>query len=200
MVRKYLNESERIFVVFGYCSEPYYRYLKHINNLVVMKDSKLRGTAGQLITILEKYDDVKNVLVLNGDLLISSKCLENIVSEARTSKDPLTMFLLKRKFKYGVIDLSGDKPRWIEKPEFLTVTGIYSIDAKVLYKIIREIGSDYIDMNKIVEHMWNTGLRVGYKCLECGEDDIVDIGTPLDFIKSLSLLSEDDIYDPSTRC
>ncbi|NPA22888.1 MAG: NTP transferase domain-containing protein [Crenarchaeota archaeon] len=200
-LRRLLDKDERIFVVLGYCSEPYYRYLRYRRDIVLIKDDELRGTAGQVKKVLEKHgENLNDVLLLNGDIYISERCLSEIVSRARSSEEEVTMFLLRRKFKYGVVELVNGSFRWIEKPSFLTVTGIYKMRAEILRKILYEMSRDRVDMNEVVGKMRDVGVRIGLTCLDCGEDELVDIGTILDFVKSLSLLNEDDIYDPSTRC
>ncbi|NPA69485.1 MAG: hypothetical protein GXO26_01635 [Crenarchaeota archaeon] len=196
-IEKLLRENERIFLIFGYCCEPYYRYLKY-RNVNVIVDERLRGTAGQLRPLIDNFN-ISDALILNGDLLISDKCLREIFNRSRESRSKFIIFLLKRKFKYGVIDLSGKTPRWIEKPSFLTVTGIYKVDMSLMKKILEEIGKDHVDMNEVVTYLHESGIDVEYVCLNCDEDDIIDIGTPLDFVKSLTLLNKDDIYVTSAR-
>ncbi len=196
-IEKLIYENERIFIIFGYCSEPYYRYLKY-RNINIIVDNKLRGTAGQLKALLNNFN-IGDILLLNGDLVISDTCLKEIFEKSRRSKSRFIVFLIKRKFKYGIIDLSEKTPRWLEKPSFLTVTGIYKIDMSLMNKVLNDIGKDHVDMNEVIAYLHEHDIDVEYICLSCEEDDIIDIGTPLDFVKSLTLLNKDDIYVTSAR-
>jgi len=191
-VEKFLHEDERIFIIFGYCSEPYCRYLKY-RNVNVVQDYKLRGTVGQLKILLDGFN-IREALIINGDLVISERCLEEIFKKCRESTSRFVMFLLERKFKYGVIDMSSNVPRWVEKPSFLTVTGIYKIDMELVREILDRASREFMDMNEFVTYLQEHNVSMEYVCLSCSEDDIIDVGTPLDFVKSLTLLNKDDIY------
>jgi len=199
-IREVLKDS-KIVIVSGYCAYPYERYLRYLN-VETLVDSKLRGTAGHLKNVYLKYR-FKNIILINGDLYISKRCIENIMKKVETCIDSgnvLTIFTIRRKFKYGII-ISDGELRWVEKPEFSTISGIYYINLEAIYPILEHLETmyDMVDMNILFRELVSRKVNVSYIDLECLEDDVIDIGTHLDYIKTVSLLNEDSIYHPMSR-
>ncbi len=181
--------------MLGYCSRPYCKYLSKLDVNVIV-DNELRGTAGHILTLAQHVKNLEDILLINGDLYISENCIRKILSSIELCRNyDISIFTLRRTFKYGVIEHGENSVQWIEKPKFNTVTGIYYIKLSRVLSTIQYLSNlrKVVDMNMLVSELSRYRYAISCIDLNCDEDDIIDIGTHIDYIKTLSLLSEDNI-------
>ena len=187
-----------IIIVLGYAGIPYFDGLSTITNKIFSKgevkiiiDSKLRGTAGHLRTILRSMRS-SYILLINGDLVLDRKSCEEIakhaisvLSEGRTD---VLIFCVKRRVRFGVIkyDSDGRFIDWVEKPHIDTVAGIYIISKDVAQRILCEL-SDPVDMNVFIKLASTRGFRVHVSQIS---GFVEDIGVIEDYLRVSTMLSE----------
>ncbi|HJH29549.1 MAG TPA: glucose-1-phosphate thymidylyltransferase [Methanosarcinaceae archaeon] len=129
-------------------------------------------------------------VVLNGDVLISSDYLANLIS--REEDAVLTVKEVENPSDFGVIEISGKKvTKIIEKPEVpptdLANAGIYLFDDSIFDFIDKTTLSERgeLEITDSLQMLIDSGANVGYEILE---HDWIDVGRPWDMLDANELL------------
>ena len=129
-------------------------------------------------------------VVLNGDVLISSDYLANLIS--REEAAVLTVKEVENPSDFGVIETSGERvTKIIEKPEVpptnLANAGIYLFDDSIFEFIDKTTLSERgeLEITDSLQMLIDSGVNVGYEILE---HDWIDVGRPWDMLDANELL------------
>lgn len=116
-----------------------------------LQESEKLGTAGAL-SLLPNIDDLKSVLVMNGDILTTSDFINLLhFHEDQQSEITISAVDYQIEIPYGVIKYDGTKVKGIEeKPsqQFFCNAGIYALSNKVLSKIPED---KFFNMTDLIE-------------------------------------------------
>lgn len=185
-VRRLCNMSiTQIYISVNYLSEVIKGYFgdgsKFGVDISYLHENKKLGTAGAL-SLLPNCDDLKSILVMNGDVLTTSDFI-NLFHFHEEHQSAITIGAVDYhvEIPYGVIQYDGAKVKsLLEKPSqhFFCNAGIYALSNTVLKKIPK---NQFWNMTDLIE-----------QCLT--EEDVVsvfpvheywsDIGTPADLDKA----------------
>ncbi len=188
-----------IIVVLGYAAAPYFDPLRTVLKRAfegvetsVVFDSKLRGTAGHLKTILHLLHS-EYILLVNGDLVIdevSGNSISNCLREVLSKRDAdIVIFCIQRPIRFGLVKYTSERvfESWLEKPMVDTVAGIYIIRRDVIDKILSRTDEN-IDMNIFVRIAHSEGFKVKVAQIS---GLVEDIGVVEDYLRVVTMLSED---------
>ncbi len=123
---------EEIYVVANYKLEKYQKLFEERNDINIIVQEDLTGTAEALNTCSFIEDDF---IVINGDVVVSKNDLSNL-TESFGGDFSIMAVENKRPEKYGVLSIENDKVRDIhekpEKPENpLVNTGVYIFNPEI---------------------------------------------------------------------
>ncbi len=177
---------EKIFLISAYLKEITYQYFKYLrriyNKIQLVLDDKLRGTAGQLLSV-KKFLNNDVVIVINGDVLSN---YEKIITEGIDYHDKVQADLtiisreIEISLRFGILQCSNGKVnKWIEKPKVKhrVSMGIYIIN-KYLLDTLED--KKFIDMNEWVNSLIQKNYNVYTYCLN--DVEFIDIGTLSDYL------------------
>ena len=180
---------EKILLVSAYLREITYQYFKYLRRIYskvqLVLDDKLRGTAGQLLSV-KKFLSNDVVIVINGDVLSD---YEKIITEGIDyhSKVQADLTIISREIevplRFGVLQCSNGKvSRWIEKPKvkYRVSMGIYIINKHLLNTLEYE---KFVDMNEWVNSLIERNYNIHTYCLN--DVEFIDIGTLSDYLSVL---------------
>ena len=132
-------------------------------------------------------------VVLNGDVLISSDYLANLIS--REEDAVLTVKEVENPSDFGVIEISGESvTKIIEKPDVpptdLANAGIYLFGDSIFEFIDKTTLSERgeLEITDSLQMLIDSGANVGYEILE---HDWIDVGRPWDMLDANELLLQD---------
>ncbi len=193
---RYCSLVEQVVIVLGYAAVPYLKDLQRVCERLpvrvdIVVDSRLRGTAGHLRTVLS-YVDTKYMLLINGDIVLDDRSYENImrsVANAMSEETELLIFYAKKPIRFGVIkyDSNYNVVEWLEKPLVDVVAGIYLLNKDVVSKLLRK-GENLVNMNDLVKLACERGVKV--KAAQIS-GLVEDIGVVEDYLRIITTLSED---------
>lgn len=181
----------RIYIIMSYLAYPWLEEVKACLDKYkipyeLIVDDRLRGTFGQLKSIIKKLPENDELLLLNTDLYFKDLEFNKVIQFHNDLNCDITIVCQKFKLKFGVIEAENYLFRkWIEKPEFKIVTGIYLLNTNVLKQFFKRYDINFMDMNEFI-NLISKNHKV---CVYTTNQEVYDIGTLADYMRILNSCS-----------
>jgi len=179
-----------IYLVTNYMEEEFEEVFEEYTNVNLVHQEELSGTA-EAVACCEFIEE--DFFIVNGDVMVSKRDLENLLQKHEGSEGDLTMLATEGNHpeKFGVLSITNDRVESVEeKPEraesTLVNTGIYIFDPGI-FEHIDELESG--DLTDAVDSM------IGEKNarFQLVEDYWFDIGSPRKLLKADRVKREHEI-------
>lgn len=191
------NGIDEIYLVTNYKEEQFEQQFEEYTNVNLIHQEDLNGTANAV----EECNFIEeDLIIINGDVVVSSNDLKNLINKHRNEEQEITLLATNnnKPEKFGVLSIKDDKIESIvEKPEnpenTLVNSGIYATSPK----IFEEIGEN--NDSSLTEVVKSFAKKRSAK-FELIQDHWIDIGSPeklwkADKIKREHLITETEISD-----
>lgn len=131
------NNVEKIILVVGFCKEMIIEYVsnsEYKDNVEFVEQLKQKGTGHAVLQCKKLIDKTDDLLILNGDDLLSSNDIENLLG----NKSGALASIVTNPENFGiyVLDKSNKFVDFIEKPKKfignLANTGCYYVNGKIM--------------------------------------------------------------------
>lgn len=179
-------------LITGYHEDSLKEYFgngqKHGVSIEYVHQDKQMGTADAIGCAKGHVDG--SFIVLNGDMLISSEHIRQLISSDKDAV--ITVKEVEEPSHFGVIETSGDRvTRIIEKPKNppgnLANAGIY-LFREAIFEFIDRTGLSprgELEITDSLQMMIDAGCNVGYELLD---SEWIDIGRPWDLLEANKIL------------
>ncbi len=194
-----LKIFDRVVLVVGYKSEKIREYFgDEFNGIKIeyIEQKEQRGTAHAVSVVSGRMDG--DFLVMNGDLLISSKLVDNQLKNHSQHNPSASLSLLKVSdpSQFGVVELKNDKVMSIEeKPKYpksnLANAGIYIFSQQIFdaIKLVEKSSRSEYEITDAIDILINKEKNMvhGFECSGLW----MDIGRPWDLLDGNEILLND---------
>ncbi|ODS39832.1 MAG: hypothetical protein A7315_10380 [Candidatus Altiarchaeales archaeon WOR_SM1_79] len=194
-----LKNFDKIIFVVGYKSEKIKEYFgDEFNNIKIeyIEQKEQLGTAHAVSVV---FGHVKgDFLVMNGDLLISSKLVDNLLKNHQNHNPSASLSLIKvdDPTQFGIVELKYDKVMSIEeKPRYprsnLANAGVYIFSEEifdVIEKVEKSTRAEY-EITDAIDILINKDKNMVHG-FECG-GLWMDVGRPWDLLDANEIVLKD---------
>lgn len=188
-----------IYLVANHLEEMFVEEFEEYTNVNVVTQEELNGTGGAVETCDFIEDDF---LVVNGDVIVSGKDLQQLVDKHEGKKSSATVLAATEDSpeKFGVLSITNDRVTGIEEkpddPESTLVnTGIYVLTPEI-FSILDSMEAKEKDLTDAVEQL----IKDAEARFELIDNYWIDIGSPrklwkADKVKREYLIEDTDIHE-----
>ena len=182
---------DKVYLIISYLAYPWVKEIefclkKYGISYELVIDDKLRGTFGQLKLIINKLPENDNLLLINADLYFTNLNFNEVCSFHKNLNCDITIVCKKYRLKFGIIETENYIfKKWVEKPEFKIVTGIYLLNTNVVKDFFNRFNIEFMDMNEFINKV-SKDYRV---CVYTIDQEVYDIGTLDDYVRVLKSCS-----------